>query len=851
MGFLYADEGRKTSKARNKPSLPVRVLREKSCTVCPRNKATAFHPKMKASGRGGSCDVFVLGPAPSQAADKDGEFFSDSAGSLLRSLLPSDVTIKWGGIIQCFQDGNPDEAVSIACCHSRIVQDIERAKPDVIMAVGAAPLRWLLQSDLVTSSFHWRGRRVPVKVGEHTCWVLPIRDVVEVIEKARIKKFKARLDEELELERDVEALDAFFDNYSKPELRIPSPADVDVLGTVKQVEKALTRMSGEKYVGVDYESYPLRPYAKDSRLSTAAFATTSEAIAFPLRHINAPWNRRERSILVDMVAEFFAESGVQFIAHNLQMELEWSIHEFGEEALEAVWHDSMSMAYVLDPRKGTLNLNFQSLATLGYPVKSMSPQLNMRQMHVEPLDQVLPYNGLDAIACLDVFLELDSRLEDPGTRAAYGRQVRTTIAYVQMLREGIPVKAEVVKEFNDRLETAEASARTAIQASKQARLFKRSLGRVFDPGVDADLDALFGGLLGRDEIVVERRDKNTKKMVTKKSFDAEVLKAMDDLEISGAILDLRAQEKLLKTYIRPLAGWVFPDGCLHPSVNVNFTSTSRSSWFDPAMQNWPRRQNAWIRAVIEAFKGQSVIACDYGQIEARVIATASGDDHYRNALWTGLDIHYDWALWFLEHVRNYERFVQKQAKTKDETAVIKWARDRVKNKWVFPEFFGASIPSLASYMEITDKDAAAADKAFWREFGGVKEWQERLLSEYRQYGYITMLSGRRVYGPMSKNEVFNYSVQGFASEIQKHAMCEVINEGFLPKLEIHDDLTFFLDKKGLSRSVNRIGEIMCKSPLEAFPMIDVPLTVEVKEGPNWADLEEIKVFSSEDFGHKR
>ena len=154
-------------------------------------------------------------------------------------------------------------------------------------------------------------------------------------------------------------------------------------------------------------------------------------------------------------------------------------------------------------------------------------------------------------------------------------------------------------------------------------------------------------------------------------------------------------------------------------------------------------------------------------------------------------------------------------------------------------------------MEITDKDAAAADKAFWREFGGVKEWQERLLSEYRQYGYITMLSGRRVYGPMSKNEVFNYSVQGFASEIQKHAMCEVINEGFLPKLEIHDDLTLFLDKKGLSRSVNRIGEIMCKSPLEAFPMIDVPLTVEVKEGPNWADLEEIKVFSSEDFGHKR
>src|SRR5688572_11154527 len=112
--------------------------------------------------------IYILGDSPGRSDDELGRQFAGAAGEEVRDRLPSKwaKAIRWNNVIRCRAQGQP-EPLEIECCRSLQVADIEQTKPKVIIGFGQAPLAWALQPYRLRD---WRGRRVPIRVGQHVCW---------------------------------------------------------------------------------------------------------------------------------------------------------------------------------------------------------------------------------------------------------------------------------------------------------------------------------------------------------------------------------------------------------------------------------------------------------------------------------------------------------------------------------------------------------------------------------------------------------------------------------------------------------------------------------------------------------
>ncbi|MCI0555466.1 MAG: uracil-DNA glycosylase, partial [Anaerolineae bacterium] len=132
------------------------------------------HPKMKPTGSD-SPIIYVLGEAPGAEEDAKGKQFIGKAGRTLRRRIPEKwlKDIRWNN---CVRTRPPDNAtpgmVELECCRPSVVKDIEETKPKAIFGFGNIPLQWVLST--ATGITNWRGRRLPVNIGTHSCWFFPM-----------------------------------------------------------------------------------------------------------------------------------------------------------------------------------------------------------------------------------------------------------------------------------------------------------------------------------------------------------------------------------------------------------------------------------------------------------------------------------------------------------------------------------------------------------------------------------------------------------------------------------------------------------------------------------------------------
>ena len=180
--------------------------------------------------------------------------------------------------------------------------------------------------------------------------------------------------------------------------------------------------------------------------------------------------------------------------------------------------------------------------------------------------------------------------------------------------------------------------------------------------------------------------------------------------------------------------------------------------------------------------------------------------------------------------------------------LLKLFRDSVKNNWVFAAFYGAAYRSLASYMQMPIEAAEELYEEFWKEFSGMRAWQQSTYDHYNTYGYIETLTGRRRYAYMQGGEIINAPIQGTASDIVIDGMNRLSEEAertgkwqYQAILNIHDDLSFYLPEETWEEDLKHIVRVMldCK-----YPFINVPLTVEASVGTNWYNAKEYGVFAS-------
>ena len=318
--------------------------------------------------------------------------------------------------------------------------------------------------------------------------------------------------------------------------------------------------------------------------------------------------------------------------------------------------------------------------------------------------------------------------------------------------------------------------------------------------------------------------------------DEATLTALSDKHpIIEEILEFRAVKKLLSTYIEPFPMFVNKQtGRVHTTFNQALTATGRLSSSNPNLQNIPIRteRGKEIRKAFVAGSADGIIvSADYSQIELRIMAHLSQDQHLIQAFRNGVDVHAATA----EKIFG----VPHEEVTADQRRVAKTAN--------FGIMYGISSFGLSQRLGISRSEAKKLIDDYFNAFPAIRSFIDDTIAAARENGYVETIFGRRRYLPdinarnatvraLAERNAVNAPIQGTAADIIKLAMIGVdrkmAEEGLRSKmvLQIHDELLF----DTISSEREKLMSIV-KEQMEHVTELSVPLTVECNYGKNWLE----------------
>ena len=326
------------------------------------------------------------------------------------------------------------------------------------------------------------------------------------------------------------------------------------------------------------------------------------------------------------------------------------------------------------------------------------------------------------------------------------------------------------------------------------------------------------------------------------STDADVLEELAlKHPLPAKIVDYRQYAKLKGTYVDALPQMVNPrTGRVHASFNQVVTATGRLSSHDPNLQNIPVRTEAG-RAIRSAFvpgeEGWTLVAADYSQIELRVLAHYTADERLCEAFQRDEDIH--------ARVAGQVNNVPLEQVTDDMRRQAKVVN--------FGTIYGQGAVGLSRQLGIDRETAARFINSYFATYPGIERFLIESLAECRKQGYVTTILGRRraIEGVradagrsrnMAERTAVNTIIQGSAADLMKLAMIAVFRRLKREQhparmlLQIHDELIF----EAPAEQVGYLAGLLREEMSNVYPL-RVPLKVDVKAGPNWADARAIGV----------
>ena len=305
--------------------------------------------------------------------------------------------------------------------------------------------------------------------------------------------------------------------------------------------------------------------------------------------------------------------------------------------------------------------------------------------------------------------------------------------------------------------------------------------------------------------------------------------------IVGEILEWRAVKKLLSTYIEPFPSFISPvDGRVHTTFNQALTATGRLSSSNPNLQNIPirtERGKEIRKAFIPGSPDGVIVSADYPQIELRIMAHLSCDEHLVSAFRSGEDVHRATAA------KIYK--VPTAEVTREQRSHAKTAN--------FGIMYGISSFGLAQRLQLGRKEAKQLIDDYFASFPAIRSFIDDSIAFARENGYVETLFGRRRYLPdinarnaslraLAERNAVNAPIQGTSADIIKLAMIRVdrrLSEAGLKSrmvLQIHDELLF----DALEDEVDTLKKIVVEE-MEQVIKLSVPLTVECSAGKNWLE----------------
>lgn len=318
------------------------------------------------------------------------------------------------------------------------------------------------------------------------------------------------------------------------------------------------------------------------------------------------------------------------------------------------------------------------------------------------------------------------------------------------------------------------------------------------------------------------------------STNVDVLEKLRDKHpIIDMILDYRMLTKLKSTYADGLLKLISSDGRIHTNFQMTVTATGRLSSTEPNLQNIPVRRSlgASIRKMFIAPQGMTLVDADYSQIELRLLAHISGDEHMKEAFLSGEDIH---------------RATAAQVFGVPVSEVTPMLRSRAKAV-NFGIVYGISAWSLAQDIGVFPYEAKEYMDAYLENYSGVRRYMKDIVEKAKADGYVSTVYKRRRELPELRSSNFNtrsfgervalnMPIQGTAADIIKLAMVHVYNrmkaEGLHSRLilQVHDELICECPEDEAERVA-----LILKEEMENVAQLAVPLTVEASMGHSWAE----------------
>lgn len=324
---------------------------------------------------------------------------------------------------------------------------------------------------------------------------------------------------------------------------------------------------------------------------------------------------------------------------------------------------------------------------------------------------------------------------------------------------------------------------------------------------------------------------------TKRGYYSTNAKVLSDLardhEIVRLILDWREKSKIKSTYLDTLGPLRRGDGRVHTTYNQTITATGRLSSSDPNLQNIPTRSELGrtVKTAFSAGEGSVFLAVDYSQIELRLLAHLSGDEHLVRAFNEGEDFHAETAARvFGVPVSEVTPDLRSRAKAVN-----------------FGIVYGQQAYGLSQSLHISMAEARDMIDRYYEAYPGVRTFLDNVVARAKQTGYAETMYGRRRHIPELKAKnpqlrgfgertAMNHPMQGTAADIIKIAMARVSRrleeEGFAAHmiLQVHDELDFECPVDEVERLT-----AMVRDAMEHVVDLRVPLIAEASTGITWAD----------------
>ncbi|HEY6013420.1 MAG TPA: DNA polymerase I [Candidatus Limnocylindrales bacterium] len=509
----------------------------------------------------------------------------------------------------------------------------------------------------------------------------------------------------------------------------------------------------------------------------------------------------------DALRRLIQRTGTQLVGHEVKPVLVAAFAEDPGSAPLPVAFDTQIAAYILNAA-----LRSQTIA----------------DVVAENLDQILPpanelpataRAGLEALAALTVREPLERRLADVNLERLF-REVELPLIPVLARMEATGVALDLAA-----LDVLDRDFGAEISRLEQEIYL--DVGHEFNLGSPKQLEQI---------LFFELNLPKGKRTKTGYSTDASVLEELRPAHpMIDKLLEWRVYTKLRSTYVEALPSLMASDGRLHTTFHQAVASTGRLSSSDPNLQNIPIRTELGRkirRAFVAGEPGLVLLTADYSQIELRILAHVSGDEHLKDAFARQADIHRETAA----------RVLHKPPEeiTKDERSMAKMVN--------FGLAYGMSDFGLATRANIPRREAQEFINSYFAAYSGISYYMMAIKEQAKAQGFVETLLGRKRQIPelrasnpalrgAGERMAINMPIQGTAADIQKIAMIHVADRlaatGSHARLllSVHDELLFEVPRD----EVEPLAAIVRETMEGALPL-SVPLIVDVKVGDDWESM---------------